>query len=280
MGEFTTDPLKIYFGDPYPITDKIIVKQPHIQDIIDYGEEQFFSMFFIFIGNTTYRKLFLWNNGIDWNKLSDFELFCNFAPTLKKEDTQVLFDDIDFSEFDIFLRNDFEPEPEPVPPPGKNKVRVIDRNKYNMRMYDKSHVLYNDKTDVMITADDYYKMRKVLRDMSLIYPKTEYASSKATKELLIDEEIEMIKKIERERKGESVSTLLPLISFCVNHPGFKYKLQELRSVGIAEFMDSVKRLQLYESTRALLNGSMSGMCDMSKVPPERFDFTRSLNTKS
>jgi hypothetical protein len=279
MDNFTTDPLKIYFGDPYPITDNIIVRQPTIQDIIEYGEDRFFSMLFIFIGNTTYRKLFLWNNGIDWNKLSDFELFCNFAPTLKQEDTEVIFGDLDFSKFDIFARNDFEPEPEPTAPPGK-KVRAIDKYKYKMRMYDKSHVLYDEETYVMITADDYYKIRKVLQDTVLIYPKTEYASSKLTKELLIEEEIDLIKKIERERKGQATSTLLPLISFCVNHPGFKYKTQELRSVGIAEFMDSVKRLQLYESTRALLNGSMSGMCDMSKVPPERFDFTRNLNSKS
>ena len=50
------------------------------------------------------------------------------------------------------------------------------------------------------------------------------------------------------------STLLPLISTCLNHPGFKYKKNELREVGIVEFMDSVQRLQVYESSTALLKG--------------------------
>lgn len=51
----------------------------------------------------------------------------------------------------------------------------------------------------------------------------------------------------------------------VNHPGFKYKLQELKEVGIVQFMDSVKRLQLYENTTALMSGVYSGMLDSSKM---------------
>lgn len=278
MADFKVDPLKIYFGDPYPISDHITIVQPDIQGIVDYGEQDFFSMLFIFIGNSTYRKLFLWKNDIDWNKMSDFELFCNFAKMLKPEQTGILFGDLDFSAFDVYALNEYEEVPEPVPVNGK-RVRAIDKNKWRMKVYEASRVLYNEATDVTITADDYHKMAAVLRDTVKIYPKTEYASSKETAELLIQEEEEKIAKAERERKDEESSTLLPLISFCVNHPGFKYKLQELRSVGIAEFMDSVKRLQVYESTRAMLNGSMSGFADMNKVPQEQFDFTRSLNSK-
>lgn len=272
------DQLKIYFGDPYPVSDHIIIHQPSIQEIIDYGELDFYSMLFIFVGNTTYRKLFLWKNDINWNKISDFELFCNFAKMLKPETTGILLGDLDLSSFDVYTREDVEPEPEPTPPPGRTKVRVIDRYKYNMRVYDKSHVLYNEDTDIMITADDYHTMADVLRHTFQIFPKTEYAASKETAQLMIDEEVEKIQKAERENRDPNESTLLPLISFCVNHPGFKYKLQELRSVGIAEFMDSVKRLQVYESTRALLTGSMSGFADMSKVPQEQFDFTRTFNS--
>jgi len=39
-------------------------------------------------------------------------------------------------------------------------------------------------------------------------------------------------------------------------------------------MDSVNRLQVYENTRALLGGSMSGFCDTSKIPKENFNFMR------
>ena len=59
--------------------------------------------------------------------------------------------------------------------------------------------------------------------------------------------------------------MYPLISAMVNHPGFKYKKNELKEVGIVEFMDSVKRLQTYESVRALMSGMYSGMIDTSKL---------------
>ena len=49
------------------------------------------------------------------------------------------------------------------------------------------------------------------------------------------------------------------------NPGFKYKKTELRNVGIFEFMDSVRRLQVYESTTSLMSGMYSGMLDTSKL---------------
>ena len=68
-----------------------------------------------------------------------------------------------------------------------------------------------------------------------------------------------------------------MISACVNHPGFKYKKNELREVGYVEFFDSIKRLQIYEVTKALTHGSYSGFCDTSKIPKEDFNFMRNVD---
>jgi hypothetical protein len=65
-----------------------------------------------------------------------------------------------------------------------------------------------------------------------------------------------------------------IISACVNHPGFKYKLDELKQVGVCEFYDSVKRLQVYEASTALLKGMYSGMIDSSKINPDEYNFMR------
>ena len=76
------------------------------------------------------------------------------------------------------------------------------------------------------------------------------------------------------------STLLPLISTCLNHPGFKYKKNELREVGIVEFMDSVQRLQVYESSTALLKGIYSGFVDASKIDKNELNFMREISLKN
>ena len=50
-----------------------------------------------------------------------------------------------------------------------------------------------------------------------------------------------------------------------NRLKLKYKTNELKEVGIVQFMDSVKRLQTYESVTALMKGMYSGFIDTSKI---------------
>ena len=109
--------------------------------------------------------------------------------------------------------------------------------------------------------------------------KVERAKNKATKEAMIWED-EMNLKIAEQKRGEreySKSYLLPLISAMVNHPGFKYKTNELKEIGIVQFMDSVKRLQTYENATALIKGSYSGFVDTSKIDKEQFNWLKDLN---
>lgn len=266
------DVIKLYFGEPYQIADNIIVTQPSMQDILDYGESEFYSMLYMFIGNTTFRKVFLWDNGIDWNKTSDYELFCNLVKMLPVEATQVLFGELDFTKFNLYAIEDAEPLPEP-----DHKLTLTEKMKRKFREFEKTRTFYDPENDIEINADTYHYLAAVMREMFITFPKAEYTHSKATKELLIKEEHDKLKKAERDAGDAQQSTLLPLISFCVNHPGFKYKKNELRDVQIYEFMDSVRRLQVYESTRALLTGSMSGFCDTSKIPKSQFDFMRPIN---
>jgi len=41
-------------------------------------------------------------------------------------------------------------------------------------------------------------------------------------------------------------------------------------------MDSVNRIQVMTNTEAMINGSVSGMADMSKVPRENFNLMRDI----
>ena len=117
----------------------------------------------------------------------------------------------------------------------------------------------------------YLEISQYLRTLFSIFPKDEYAKGRTTKEMIIWED-EM--NASKEKDDKFKSTLFPLVSACINHPGFKHSLNDLRDVGIFEFMDSVNRLQVYENTRALLSGSMSGFMDTSKVDQENFNFMR------
>ena len=132
----------------------------------------------------------------------------------------------------------------------------------------------NDGNVINITYEDaivideivYMKIIKYQTYMFDIHMKEKKKKNKATKEAMIWED-EMNLKVEEQKRSKrdyEKSTLLPLISAMVNHPGFKYKTSELKEIGIVQFMDSVKRLQTYENATALLKGMYSGFIDVSK----------------
>ena len=240
---FEYDMLKMYFGDPYKVTDDIVIYQPTIQDIIDYGEMDFWSMVYSLCTNPTGVRLKLWDIGIDWNKMTDFQLFISVIRSMSVDKTRILFGDLDLTKF----------TPQPI---------EDDSVKGGYKL-----VLVNiDDINIQIDELIYQHMVDYLRTMFNIHPKSEKALGKTTKEFIIDEERINLSH-EKNNEGNS-SVLFPLISSLVNHPGFKYKKNELREVGIVEFMDSVRRIQLYESTIAFMHGMYGGLMDTSKIDIE------------
>lgn len=245
---FKFDMLKMYFGYDYTAKCGIVVRQPTLGEIIDNGETEFYETLNIFVSNPTQYRLPLWNMGIDWCKLSDFELFCILFKTINKDIANLLFPSTDLTNYELFTEHISEEQSVPI--------------------------LFNKDTESIIRNNDYLEISQYLRTMFGIFPNVERAKGKATKEAIIWEDGI---KVEKLKNKPSLSHLQSLISSCLNHPGFKYKKNELKEVGICEFMDSVQRLQVYENTIALLHGSMSGFCDTSKVPKDNFNFMREIS---
>lgn len=247
------DILKMYFGEDYYVTDKIRIIQPTIGDILEFGESKFWGVVSKLCANPTSLRLMLWDNGIDWNKIEDFELFIMLVQDLEKKDTEILFGDIDFTKFKLIKNS--------------NEKLVL---------------VYMPDPTIQIDEEVYTRMVGYLRVMFNIHPKVEKAKGKATKEAIIDEErINLrneLNKIDKETWERS--TLFPLISAALNHPGFKYKKPELKEIGIVEFMDSVKRLQVYESVTSFMTGIYMGMVDTKKINlQEELNWMRDLYSK-
>ena len=257
---FKYDILKMYFGDDYYVTDEIVIHQPSIGDIIEYGETSFWSTVTLLCANPTMMRLDLWNSGIDWNDIEDFDLFVMVAPSLTKDKTEIIFGDLDFTKFNV-VKVEKEEETE------------IDGEKQMVKK-EELVMIYMPNPVIQIDEQVYLNLVGYLRLMFNISPKTEKAKGKATKEAIIFEEEMNLKNSLRKKKDSkySGSTLFPMISAALNHPGFKYKKSELREVGIVEFMDCIRRLQIFESTTALMTGMYMGMVDLKGM-----DLSKELN---
>lgn len=258
--------LSVYFGESYHPCDKIEITQPSIGDIIAFGDTKFYSVVNTLCANPTSMRLQLWKADINWNKISDFKFFQMIIKTLKLEDTYLLFGDLNLSWFEEF--HDFEKD--------CDELIYVPRDE-NGNMIDITTMSEDD----LIIIDEliYIRIVEYIRYMFNIHPKVEKAKNKATAEAMIweDEMNENNYKLKHKDDKVQQSILFPLISAALNHPGFKYKKKELREVEIVEFMDSVQRLQIIESTRALMNGMYSGMIDTKGVPSEQFNFMRPIN---
>lgn len=242
MINLDVDELQLYFGDDYVINDYIKITQPLVGGVVDYGEAQYFSMVHTLTAIPSDMKSQLWDMGLDWCEVDDFELFMMLAQTLTPDRTAILFGDLDFS-----------------------KLRPFKSNQNG------DIVLANKDTGLVIDKMIYLRIMSYLRKLHNIKPKVEKAANKMTKKVLIEEDRQ---KILNAKDKPFKSYLLPLISSIKVKQG--YTKDYVRNMGLYEFFDDIARAQIIDNADHLLNGAYSGMMDMKKVDKKQFNWMREL----
>lgn len=234
------DELKLYFGDDIYINKYIKIHSPSVGEIVDYGEQEYFSTVHLLTAIPSDMKSQLFDLGIDYEEISDFELFYLLTRNLSPERTGIFFYDLDLSKMELT------------------------RNEENGLL-----IMQSDQGILDELA--HKKIAKCLCKIHSITPKVEHAKTKTVKKILIEEDRKRLKRLEKE---ESKSVLKDLISAMMRYPGFKYKTSELKDCSYYEFMDSVQGAQIYVQSTALLQGSYSGMIDTSKINKNEFNWMR------
>lgn len=242
MTSFEIDELQLYFGDDYVINDYITISQPSIGQVVDYGESSYFSTIYTLTAIPSDMKAPLWDMGIDWTELDDFELFIMLSQTLTLDKTSLLFGDLDFSQL------------KPYP------------NKINGDI-----VLANKETGVIIDKMIYLRIVSYLRKLHNITPKIERAANEMTKKVLIEEDRNKI-RLNQEKPFKSY--LLPLISAVKVRQG--YTKEYVRNMGLYEFFDDIARMSLINNADHLLSAAYAGTIDMKKINKQDFNWMKEL----
>ena len=228
------DDLKVYRGEDYVINDSVKIHQCTLGEICDFGEQRYFSLIYTLTSTPTDMKYILFLNDIDWNEISDFELFMMQYTSLDMEDTQILFGDLDFSKYKIYLNQENE---EPC--------------------------IYNPETDSVIDKSVYELIVSYLRKSHCLKKNVERAMTETTKEVLIEEAKE---QYEENLNKKYKSMLIPSISTMINMDGFNYTHETIWDIKINAFMDSVNKIQKIKKANLLLQSGYSGFgVDLNKV---------------
>jgi hypothetical protein len=239
------DSLSMYFGYDYVINDKIKIHQPTIGEIVEFGESRYFSVAQTLTAIPSDMKSVLFDAGIDYEDIDDFELFIMLSKGLTVEDTYLLLGEINLSEFEVYKREDND----------------------EIVMYDKIN-------DITIDRHIYLLLSEHIRQLHGFKMKVEKSGNEFTKKILIQEDRDN-RLLNKNKEFKSI--LKPLISSMVNSEGFKYKLHELKDVGLCEFMDSVNRISVIKHTQSLLQGIYTGNIDQSKTKKSELNWMRELD---
>jgi len=226
------DYLKVFRGGEYPLNTQIIIKQPTLGEICDYGEQRYFGLVRAICSTPADRKVEIWDSQhIFWDKVDEYELFLSLFKTFREVDMSILFGDLDFTSFKLSTNG--SPE---VAMKNKDNV-VIDRATHKF-LTDYIRRLHKLQKNVDVGFDDY------------------------TKEIMIeDDRDEMMLRMRKPFE----SLLLPLISSLTNCPEFKYRWDDVWTLPIGVFMDSVERVQKHKSYSFVMHGIYNGCVDMKKL---------------
>lgn len=232
-GDFMiNDELKVYRGEDFVVSDHIIIHQPTLDEICNYGEQEYYSMICQLTATPQSLKVQLWDMGIDYTKITAWDLFYNMLYRLyPKEKTSIIFGNLDISKFQIQLKDD-------------NSFFLYQIIECNDCM---EEIIIDEFTYNIIT--DY------LRQVHGIYKDEKLPGNESTKIILIEDERE---EIERNKYKEYHSQLKNLISSMINSEGFKYNHSDVWNMKINAFMDSVKRISKIKNADLLLQSGYSG----------------------
>ena len=185
----------------------------------------------------------LWDSGIDWESIKDFDLFILLSKSLHQDKTKLLLGDVDLSKMKLY------PHPE-------NEDEVILADKEN---------------GFIIDEYIYLKMAEYIRQMHGLKKNVEHAKNKRTKRALLEYDRQL-----RESRSDSEykSFLFPLVTSLKVKMG--YTLDYIGQMHIVEFMNDINRLNIIRSADALLGATYSGFCDTSKIDKKQMDWTRDI----
>lgn len=271
---FDVDDLKIYRGSDIRITDKIVVTQPTIDQIIEFGEKRYFQTVHQLTGVGADFKWQLWDYfGIDYTQIDDFELFkkmiWNSLSSKKKiyeelkrhpEQYEEHISKMTEEDWDELLLN-------PLSLVLKN-IDLADFDEYESDKCQET-ILYDKEHDITIDRIVYMGIVDAVRKIHGFKRNNEIPANERTKMDLIDDARDDAMMASRK---EYKSVLKPLISALAVKTG-QLGNDNIWNTKINMFFDAIKRINKIQDATLLLQGAYSGFASLKGIDKSRLDWT-------
>ena len=270
---FEIDELKIYSGDDIYITDKIIITQPTLGQIKEFGEKRYFQAVRNLTSVGADLKWQLWDYfDTDYTTIDDYDLFIKVIYQMvssKKEVYKKLSTNSEYIE--QFKKLSEEEKKEMLINPLSLTLKDIDLADFGVYedRQKKQIILYNEEHDITIDRFVYMRMVDVVRQMHGFKRNNQIPANERTKMDLIDDARD---EALYASKQPYKSVLKPLISALSAKCG-QCGDDRVWNMPINMFFDSIKRILKIQDAELLLQGAYSGFASLKGVDKSRLDWT-------
>lgn len=201
--------INLLYKREFRITDQIYVQIPTVGQILD-DEDNYYELVSLFTASPIDLIAQLDDAGIDFTKISDFELFLHLFPAIFQKDTGLIFGSLDLTKFTIAVNE-------------KNGTLV----------------LLDPENDIVIDRLVHAKIADTLRKIHHLEKNTKKPANKEAKDYMIKR---AQTKAKRRKKASTFSSIESLIISVVNTEQFKYNYDQTLDLTIYQFNESVRQI--------------------------------------
>ena len=281
------DELAIYRGKDFTVSKGITIHQPTLDEICSLGEDTYWSFVYAFTSSPADLKWQLWDSGIDYTEITDFELFYTMIHMMSPIFiTSIIFGDLDFRKFEVYesaqsgvkekilYQKCNKTVNEKVLVEPKNKIYSFLRKIFRCKPRYKN-ISHEEEYEVIIDEYIYTLIVDVLRKMHGFKRNSKMPANNSTKMVLIEDARD---EYNISKTKENHSQLKNLISAMTNSEGFKYSHSEVWDMKINAFMDSVQRIMKTKNADLLLQSGYSGYgINLKDVDKKQLDWIGELD---
>lgn len=201
--------LNLLYQRRYPINDHISIVIPSVGDVID-KEEEYYSLVTALTAMPIDLLVQLDDENIDFTTINEYELFLRLFPGIARQDTSLIFEDLDLSNF-----------------------------KYATNTQNGNIILLDEESGATIDRSIHGQISEVLRKIHHIKKDTRKPANEEARKYMIKRARD---KMRRKRNQKQDSQLEHLIVAMVNTEQYKYDFEGTRELSIYQFNECVSQI--------------------------------------
>lgn len=212
------------------ILPNLSIRIPTVGEILE-NEQHYYSLVSSLTASPFQYMVQLDDIGLDFTKVTEFQLFMMLFPSFARENIQILFGDIDLSDIKINNQNEM-------------------------------FTLYSPKNNLIIDEYIYSQIVEIIRKINGLKRETRKPGNNEAKEFRI--------KLERKKQKRNANKpyepyLEKIVIALVNRPEFKYNYETVDRLSIYQFNQSFEQIKTSINFDTTMIGVYAGTIDTSKL---------------